>query len=200
MDRLKNLDIVNYVAKSVRGVIRDYRNGQEAISDICTKLLTGKLFRGFDERTSGPMDLRFKASVGNACRNLAEKIRNRRRLLPTIPIQSAPEPGDAADPGDHNDKIIDDFRELLRTRLGPLAVSIFDLRMAGAETKSIVGSPSVGSPGRYTVKQTVQEIKRLAGEYAASLGDDEFLRRIKKATSDEAATVKKRLATARQGR
>ena len=39
------------------------------------KLLTGKLFQGFDERISGPMDSRFKMSVGNAIRNMVEKER-----------------------------------------------------------------------------------------------------------------------------
>ena len=74
LERMQGINWVSYVASSVRKAgIRDYREGQEAITDICTKLLTGKLFTGFDERTSGPMDLRFKASVGNAIRNLVRR-------------------------------------------------------------------------------------------------------------------------------
>ena len=72
-----------YIAGSVRHAgYRDQREVQERTHDVATKLLIGMLFRGFDERTSGPMDLRFKRSVSNAIRNMTELERNRRRLLP----------------------------------------------------------------------------------------------------------------------
>jgi hypothetical protein len=47
----------------------------------------------------------------------------------------------------------------------------------------------------YVVKRSVRAIKRLAREFAASLGDSTLLRRIEKAVGDEEATVQKRLAT-----
>ena len=85
---------MSYIAASVRhagiGIIVMVKNES---ADIAVKLLTGTLFTGFDERVSGPMDLRFRASVGNAIRNMVEKDRNRRRLLPTVPIQQQFEPG-----------------------------------------------------------------------------------------------------------
>ena len=199
LERMQGINWVSYVASSVRKAgFRDYREGQEAITDICTKLLTGKLFTGFDERTSGPMDLRFKASVGNAIRNLVQKTRTRKRRLPTIPIQpgyiTPDEIPDRSAP-DHDEKIIDDFRELLRARLGDLAVAVFDIRMSGEETQSIINSPALDNPSMYVVKRSVRAIKRLAREFAASLGDSTLLRRIEKAMGDEEATVQKRLAT-----
>ena len=75
------------------------------------------------------------------------------------------------------------------------AVAVFDTRMAGGETKSLVGLASLGSPGRWIVKRAVQEIKALAREYALSLGDPELLRRVEKAMASEEETVAKRRTT-----
>jgi hypothetical protein len=50
----------------------DQRERDEKTHEVVVKLLMGKLFTGFDERFSGPMDLRFKKSVGNAVRNIIE--------------------------------------------------------------------------------------------------------------------------------
>jgi hypothetical protein len=71
-------------------------------------------------------------------------------------------------------------------------VAVFDVRMAGGETKSLVGLPSLGGPGRWVIKRAVQEVKALAREYAISLGDSELLRRIEKAMASEEETVAKR--------
>lgn len=138
---------------------------------------------------SGPMDLRFKRSVANAVRNLVEKERNHRRLLPTISIGREFEPGGVTDlparsSPSQDEKVIDDFRRLVRQRLGDLGAAVLDVRLAGGETKSLVGSPSLGNPGRWTVKRVVQEIKALAREFFA--GDPELLRRVERALRDEA--------------
>jgi hypothetical protein len=46
-----------YIAASVRHAgVRDQREVQERTHDVLVKLLVGRLFTGFDERTSGPMD------------------------------------------------------------------------------------------------------------------------------------------------
>ena len=71
--------------------------------------------------------------------------------------------------------MIEQFRDLVRDRLGDLALAILDLRLDGGETKSLVGSPAVGSPGKSVIKRLVQEIKKLGYEYAASLGDRHIL-------------------------
>ena len=87
LEGMRGFNWLAYIAAAVRNAgFRDYRDGQERTHDIAAKLLTGTLFTGFDERRSGPFDLRFKAAVGNAVRNLVEKERNRKRLLPTVPI------------------------------------------------------------------------------------------------------------------
>jgi hypothetical protein len=165
------------------------------------KLLMGKLFRGFDERVSGPMDLRFKRSVSNVIKNLVEKEKNRRRLLPTVPIQQefkpggvTPDdlPGRSPPPDDDGERVVRDFRRLVRRRLGEIGAAVLNARLAGEETKALVGRPSLGSPGKWTIKRVVQEIKALAKEYAASLDDPGFLREIGRAMGREEETVAKR--------
>jgi hypothetical protein len=79
--------------------------------------------------------------------------------------------------------------------LGEIGVAVLDVRLSGGETKSLVGSPSLGSPGKWVVKRVVWSIKQLAREYAASLGDPELLRRIEKAMASEEETVAKRRTT-----
>ena len=205
LERMRGFNWVSYIAASVRHAgFRDYREGQEKIHEVVVKLLTGALFTGFDDRRSGPMDLRFKRSVANAIRNIVEKERNRRHYLPTVPIGQEFTPGGVttddlpAQPGrdDHDDgKIIRDFRRLVRRRLGELGVAVLDVRLAGGETKSLVGSPSLGSPGKWVVKRVVQQVKELAREYAESLGDPGFLRDIERAMAAESETVEKRRAT-----
>ena len=187
---------MSYIAGAVRNAgCHDQREVQERTHDIAAKLLTGTLFRGFDERTSGPMDLRFKRSVGNAIRNMAELERNRRRLLPTVSIGQEFEPGGVTDlPArslpNNDEKVIHDFRRLVRRRLGGIGVAVLDVRLAGGETKSVVGSASLGSPGRWTVKRVVCQVKELAREFFQ--GDPDLLRRVERAMAAEGETVEKR--------
>lgn len=198
LERSRGFNWVGYVAQSVRrsgpGHL-DQREVQERTHDIVVNLLMGKLFSGFDERTSGPMDLRFKTSVANGIRNIIEKQRNRRRNLPT----AAPEyePAARSSPIHDDETVIEQFRRLLQNRLGDLAVAIFDLRLNAGETKSLIGSPSVGSPSGFAIKKTVQQIKALAQEFAQQRGDAGFLRDIERAMDKEAATVQKRVAARR---
>ncbi len=94
MERLRGFNWTAYISASVWNAgVRDQREIQERTHDIAAKLLMGTLFRGFDERISGPMDLRFKSSVGNAVRNMVEKERNRRRYVPSVSIQQDFHPG-----------------------------------------------------------------------------------------------------------
>ena len=207
LEKMHGFGWMSYIAASVRNAgFRDYRDGQERIHDIAVKLLTGTLFRGFDERVSGPMDLRFKNSVGNAVRNLVEKERNRKRLLPTVPIRQEFQPGGVTPDDlpakswtndDDSMKVVQDFWRLVRRRLGEVGVAVLNARLAGEETKSLVGSPTLGNPGRWGIKRAVQQIKQLSREYAASVGDPGFLRDIERAMEREQETVaKRRTATA----
>ena len=204
LERMRGFGWLGYIAAAVRHAgFRDYREVQEKAHDVAVKLLTGKLFQGFDERVSGPLDLRFKCALGNAIRNMVEKERNRRRLLPTVPIQQTFTPGGVTPDdlpakswaGDDDEKIIRDFRRLVKRRLGDIGSAVLDVRLAGNETKSLVGSPALGSPGKWIIKRVVQQVKELAREFAASLGDSELLRRIEKAMAGESETIRKRLRT-----
>jgi len=206
LQRMRNFDWSGYIARCVWNAgFHDQRERDEKTHDIAVKLLLGTLFRGFNEKISGPMDLRFKRSVSNSIRNIVELERNRRRYIPSVPIGQEFEPGviAAADlpdrpPVGQDDQVIENFRELVRRRLGDLAVAVFDLRMDGGETKSLVGSATLGSPSKWAVKKVVQEIKTLARQYAASIGDFGLLRRIERAMEEESQTVARRRATTLQ--
>ena len=202
LERMQRFDWTGYVSSWVRHAgFRDYREVQEKTHEVVTTLLMGKLFRGFDERVSGPMDKRFKCAVGNAVRNLVAKEKTRRRYLPSVPISQEFSPGsvtadDLPAPSAQEDdsKVIENFRELVSRRLGGLGLAVLDLRLEGGETKSLVGCPSLGSPGKWTIKKVVCQVKQLAQEYAASLGDPELLQKVERAMRAEGETIGKRRA------
>ena len=200
LERLRGFDWVSYIVCWVRHAgYRDQRERDEKTHEVVTKLLLGTLFRGYNPRIHGPMELRFRRSVGNAVRNLVEKEKTRRRYLPSIPIAQEFTPG-CATPDDlpapsareDDEKVIENFRELVRRRLGDLALAVLDVRLSGEETKSLVGCPSLGSPGKWTVKRLVAGIKALAREFFR--GDPELLRRVERAMAAESETVGKRRA------
>jgi hypothetical protein len=194
LERMRGFDWMSYIAASARNAgFRDYRQRQEVTADVASKLLMGKLFSGFDERISGPFNRRFSVSVANSLRNVIEKQRNRRRNLPTAST-SEYEPAVPSSPVHDDDQVVEDFRELVRTRLGELVLAILDFRLIGGETKSLVGSPSVGNASQFAIKRAVKEIKALAQQYATALGDPVFLRNVKRAMDRENATIQKRLA------
>ena len=179
LEGMRGFNWTGYVATAVRNSgCRDYRDGQEKIHDIAVRLLTGKLFRGFDERTSGPMDRRFKNSVGNAVRNLAEKEKNRKRLLPTVPIGQEFKGGGVTDDNlpappsreVDDERLVRDFCKLVRRWLGDIGVAVLDVRLAGGETKSLVGNPALGSPGRYVVNASSRRSRSCRGHLPPRLG------------------------------
>ena len=167
---------------------------------MVVKLLVspGGLFRGYDERRHGPLDLRFKRSVSNAVKNVVEKEKNRRKFLPPAPFHVDLVP--ARSEKDQDGTIIDKFRKLLQTRLGDLAVAIFNARLEGRQMKDLVGLPELDRPGRYIVKRVVQQIKTAARDYAQRLDDPDFLRRVERMMDAEAATVARRTATTQRRR
>jgi len=195
--RMRGFNWVGYVAKSLRNAgYRDQREVAEGTHDIVVKMLTGGLFRDYDEGRHGPFDLRFKRSVANAVKNMVEKDRNRRRFMPTVPIDQ--DKGDDLpdrDATEDDERLTDDFRRLVRDRLGSLGIAVFNARVQGEEMKSLVGRADLGSPGRFQVKTIVQQIKALAHEYAQRFGGPAFLHDIDRAMGREDATVQKRLAT-----
>ncbi len=93
---------------------------------------------------------------------------------------------------DGGEKVIRDFRRLVHRRLGDIGTAVLNVRLAGGETKGLVGRPDLGSPGKWIVKRTVQQVKDLLRQYAASLGDPGFLREIERAMGKEEGTIEKR--------
>ena len=194
VERMRNFNWVGYIAKSLRNAgYRDQRETQERTHDIVVKMLTGGLFRDYDEARHGPLDLRFKRATANAIKNMIEKQKNARRLLPSVSIgqergDDLPDRASAED----DERLIDDFRRLVRNRLGELGIAVLDARLAGQETKSLVGREDLGSPGRFQVKVIVQKLKSLTRDYAQRRGDPGFLRSIERAVEREEATIEKR--------
>jgi len=189
----------NYIAACLRNAgFREQGDLEEKIHDIVVNFLIspGGLFRGYDKSRHGPLDLRFKRSVSNAVKNVVEKEKNRRRLLPPAPLHADFVPTRP----EHNEDgtIIERFRNLLQTRLGDLAVAIFNARLEGRQTKDLVGLPELDRPSRYVVKRVVQEIRTVARDYAQQLDDPDFLRRVERMMDAEAATVARRSATTKR--
>ena len=194
----------NYIAACLRNAgFRDQRDLEEKIHDVVVKLLfsPGGLFRDYDQQRHGPLDRRFKRSAANAAVNIAEKERNRRKFLNPVPgtefgnarVEDLP----ARRVPNHDPMLIDRFRMLLQSRLGDLAVAIFDARLDGRETKSLIGLPELNRPGRYVVKRTVRQIKNLAGDFARASDYPDFLRRVERLIDADVATAARRLATMR---
>jgi hypothetical protein len=68
------------------------------------------------------------------------------------------------------------------------AVDLLNQRLAGADTKELIGKP--GLETAYRVKQLVQAIKKSAAEFEA--GDEQFLSLVRRAMKGEEETVGKR--------
>ena len=203
LERMRRFNWVGYIAKSVRNAgYRDQREVQERTHEVVVKLLTGGLFSNYDERKHGPLDKRFKRATANFCKNMVEKDRNRRRFIPTVSIGQEFRPGGTTDvparaaAGSQDDeRLIADFRQLVQSGLGEIGTAILSARLAGQETKSLVGRPDLGSPGRWVIKKVVQDLKALAREYAERIGNPTFLRDVQRAMGREEATITKRLRT-----
>jgi hypothetical protein len=188
---LRGFDFGNYIARSL--VRAGFRGDevQENFHAIIMKLLVspGGLFRNWNPKKHGMLDRRFRRSVWNAIRNAQEKIRNRQRwITPTDPTVMA-ERNPSRQP---YSGVLDDFRRLVAQKLGPLAVAILDQRLAGEDTKDLVGRAEIGSPTIWRIKREVGEIKKLAHRFAAQSGDPAFLDRVDRAMEREANTVGKR--------
>lgn len=193
VSELKTFDWGNYLSRSLLRAGFRHDDQQEAFHEIVIKLLVepGKLFRGWEPNRHGPLDRRFRRSVWNAIRNIQEKSRNRRKWMTAVdPSVMA---GQYAGRAIYNN-IIGDFRRLVLSRLGRLALAILDARLAGEELKGLVGNSELGHPSGYQLKREVGEIKRLAHQFAHQTGDEVFLYNVLRALDTEAVTVAKRQA------
>ncbi|MHB8974898.1 MAG: hypothetical protein ACYC4N_31095 [Pirellulaceae bacterium] len=208
LESMRTFNWVGYISSAIRKDFKDQREALERTHDVVTKLLTGTLFRGFDETKSGPMPQRFRTAVTNAVKNLRSKEFNRRKYLPSVPITNEFQPGSVADDElvtrrtwrGEDREVVQHFRRLVKDRLGELALAVLDARLAGQETQSLVGAEELGRPDKNRLKKAVQQVKALAREYAMTTGDQGFLRDVDRAMGREQRTVDKRLLTTRQGR
>ncbi len=192
LEAMRGTKWTGYIATALRSSgYREYRAWREAVHEVAVKLLLGKLFTGYDETRHGPMLLHFKQSVWNIIRNLVAKEQTRRRRLPSVPAEQGYE---VPSTPDQDEQIIHAFRRLVRTRLGDVAFAVLDARLNGEKTESLVGLKELGSPSRNAIGRVVTQVKELAREFAASLGDSELLRQIKKAMAAAEAAVEKRKA------
>jgi hypothetical protein len=189
---MRTFDLAGYLERSLKTTFRD-DDLQEHFHAIAIRLLVspGKLFRGWEPERHGPLERRFKKSVWNAIRNIAEKTRNRRRWMTAVdPATMAGQyPGRAP----YSD-LIDQFRQLVAQKLGRLAVTIFDARLEGRDMKDLIGLPSIGTPSAFLLKRETRAIKVLARQFAAQSGDPSFSGMVAKAFDAEAATIAKRQA------
>ncbi len=192
---MKGFDWANYIVRSLqRSGFKD-DDVQEHFHQIVVKLLVepGRLFK-WEPKRHGPLDRRFRTSVWNSIRNITEKARNRRRWMTTVDpsIMAGQFPGRAP----YSD-LIDQFRQLVVQRLGPLAAVILDQKLAGEDANRLVGKAEFGTPTAYYIKGETRAIKQLARQFAAQSGDPAFLHLVNQAFDAEAATVaRRRQATA----
>jgi DNA-directed RNA polymerase specialized sigma24 family protein len=198
--QLSDFDWVGYIARSLRNAGFQGADVDPQVHETVIRLLLrpGQLFAGWDGKS--PIDARFKTSVRNAIYNLLEKRQTRRRRIPSTSIGSerggvgADDITARSEPAD--EEVVDDFRRLVRNRLGALAEEIFNQRLSAQEIKSLVGAPEFGEPSAYAVKTVVKAIKQLAVEFARTRGDDVFLRMIQRAMAGEQQTLARRFGTA----
>jgi hypothetical protein len=184
LEKAKGFDWVGYIAKSLRNADMPHHEIEPMTSDLVTRLLVrpGTLFQGLYDQ---PILARFKVSVRNAIINLAEKRQRRRRWFPHVTPEDVEIAMHSA-PGD--DETVERFRKLVQDELGDQGVKIFDARMDGLETKSLVSMPELASPSAYQVKKTVQQIKALAQQF----GDEQFQAMVQRAMDAEQEILARR--------
>lgn len=187
--KLRNFDWCGYIDRAARnGGFRDFEL-DEVVHDIAVKLLMGGLFRDWNGQ---PLDRRFKASVKNALINMAAKHGSRRRWLPAAEI----EPDDVAGrQAPDDEEAIEEFRRLVRDRLGNFALAVLDERINGGETKALIGSPHLGYPTSHKLKTCIRAIKALA----VGFGDHDFRNMVRNALDRERETVQRRFAVPARG-
>ena len=192
IEALRDFDFGAYISRSLARAGFTGDSLQEHFHALVVRLLLkpGKLFRGWNPEVHGPLDRRLKNATWNGIRNIAEKERNRRKW--TTSTDPGVMAGMFAGKQPHSSPIIDQFRRLVADRLGPLAAAILDWRIEGNEVKDMVAHPQFGSPSVYAIKREVQEIKKLAHEFAIQHDDPGFLNAVERGMAGEARTVQKR--------
>jgi hypothetical protein len=186
---MKSFDWGAYISRSLQRA----DEVQEHFHQIVIRLIVkpGTLFGGWNPQQHGPLASRFRNSVWNAIRNVAEKTRHRRQWMQSVdPVAMA----DRYAGREPYSSLLDEFRQLVSDKLGRLGLAILDQRLRGEETKDLVSRAEFGTPSAYIIKREISEIKKLAERFAAQSGDPAFANMLAKALAAEAETVARRKA------
>ena len=175
---LRQLDLVGYVDAALRRSGFQEHDRDELVQEVVTKLLMGNFFRGW---TGGPIVARFKASVRNHIATLAVRRSRYRRRSGELPVDVPARKQDI-------DDLVIEFRAWLRLRYGVTAQQVFDHRLAGGDSKELIGIPGIETS--YKLKKIVQQIKEAAREYGSK--DPEFLSMVERAFAQESETMARR--------
>jgi hypothetical protein len=180
LTRLLAFDFVGYMDRSLRRAGFRDPDLDPMVQDLVVKLVvTGTLFSGW---TGGSLKARFLVALKNAIATLVVKRHRHRRRSQELPTD-APSRGQQ-----ESDSLVEEFRDYLRSELGPAAVSVFDQRLAGQETKDLIGQQ--GLETGYRLKQLVAQIKDAARRFAS--GNSDFHSMVQRAFEREAQTMDKR--------
>ncbi|MBD3671950.1 MAG: hypothetical protein HUJ26_00365 [Planctomycetaceae bacterium] len=188
LQQAQEMDWIGYVDAAARRLGVKEHDLDNVVHDIIVRLLVspGTLFSGWSGQ---PIMARFKLSVRNALLNHRAARMTRRKRIPAVSMHGGGEAAmDVPVRQSQSETLIQAFREFLLEKHGQAALDVFDERLAGGETKSLIGQP--GLETSYKIKKVVQAIKRTAEEFGAS--DPEFLALVRRAMEEEAETVGKR--------
>ena len=175
---LRAMDLVSYIDAALRRSGFQDHDRDELVNEIVTKLLMGRFFRGWH---GGSLVARFKASVRNHIATLAVRTSRYRRRSGDLPVDVPARKQDI-------DDLVHEFRAWLRLRYGVTAQQVFDHRLAGGDSKELIGIPGIETS--YKLKKIVQQIKEAAREYGSK--DPEFLSMVERAFAQESETMARR--------
>ena len=175
---LRAMDLVSYIDAALRRSGFQDHDRDELVNEIVTKLLMGRFFRGWH---GGSIVARFKASVRNHIATLAVRTSRYRRRSGDLPVDVPARKQDI-------DDLVHEFRAWLRLRYGVTAQQVFDHRLAGGDSKELIGIPGIETS--YKLKKIVQQIKEAARDYGSK--DPEFLSMVERAFAQESETMARR--------
>lgn len=181
LEKLRDRDWVGYIDRSLRRAGFKEHDLDNLVQDLVVKLVvTGNLFSGW--RGESSFQARFLVAIRNAISTLLRKKQVSMKRSHELPTDSQGRTEQDAD------SLVDDFRDYLRSELGPAAVTVLDQRLNGEDTKELIGQQGIETS--YRLKKIVQEIKEAARRFA--VGNPEFHHMVTMAFEKEARTMEKR--------
>ncbi len=181
LEKLLDRDWVGYFDTSLRRAGFKDPELDPLTQDLVVKMIvTGNLFSGW--RGESSFQARFLVTLKNAISTLLKKRQLNRKRSHEVPPDA---PGRVEQDAD---RLVDEFRDFLRSQLGPTAVTVLDQRLAGADTKELIGQQGIETS--YRLKKLVSEIKEAAKRFA--MGNPEFQSMVQNAFERETRTMEKR--------